>query len=62
MSEQQDGEVSEVASMDPDSAETPISDSDHVAGQPEQESGEPQEGEGTGPNARTGSPEQEKHY
>lgn len=62
MSEQSDGEVSEVTSLDPDSADTPISDSDHVAGQPDQESGDPQEGDETGPDAATGSPEQDKHY
>jgi len=47
------GQVSEVASLDPDSADTPISDSDAVAGYPESESGMPDEGRESGPNADT---------
>lgn len=67
MSDQQDGaeqgQVSEVTSLDPDAADTPISDADAVAGQPDQESGDVQEEpKEAGPNARSGSPEQEKHY
>jgi hypothetical protein len=54
-SEQESGQVSEVARLDPESADTPISDNDAVAGYPESESGMPDEGEETGPNARTGS-------
>ena len=46
----QDGQVSEVASMDPAAADTPISDDQAVAGYPDSESGRPQEGE-TGPDA-----------
>lgn len=49
------GQVSEVASLDPSEADTPISDNDAVAGYPDSESGSPDEGEETGPNARTGS-------
>ena len=52
---QDGGQVSEVGSLDPSAADTPISDSDAVAGYPESESGSPDEGEETGPNARTGS-------
>lgn len=48
--EQAGGQVSEVASMDPDAADTPISDDQAVAGYPDSESGRPEEGE-TGPNA-----------
>lgn len=56
MSEQRDGgEVSEVGRLDADDADTPLSDADHVAGYPESESGQPDEGEETGPDARTGS-------
>jgi hypothetical protein len=67
MIDQQDdaeqGQVSEVTSLDPDAADTPISDADAVAGQPGGESGEVQEEiKEAGPNARSGSPEQEKHY
>ena len=52
MSEQEDeGQVSEVVRLDPDEVDTPISDSDHVAGYPESESGEPDEGRETGPDA-----------
>lgn len=46
-----EGQVSEVQQMDPSHAETPISDDQAVAGQPEGESGQVQEGP-TGPNAR----------
>ena len=46
----QDGQVSEVASMDPAAADTPISDDQAVAGYPDSESGHAQEGE-SGPNA-----------
>ena len=46
----QDGQVSEVASMDPAAADTPISDDQAVAGYPASESGDAQEGE-SGPNA-----------
>jgi hypothetical protein len=52
MSEQADeGQVSEVARLDLDEVDTPISDSEHVAGYPESESGEPDEGRETGPDA-----------
>jgi hypothetical protein len=52
MSEQDDeGQVSEVVRLDDADADTPISDSEHVAGDPESESGEPDEGEETGPDA-----------
>jgi hypothetical protein len=58
MTEQHDsdegGQVSEVSAMDPSAADTPISDDQAVAGNPDGESGEVQEGR-TGPNARTGS-------
>jgi len=46
----QGGQVSEVASLDPAAAGTPISDDQAVAGYPASESGRPQEGE-AGPNA-----------
>lgn len=57
MSEQQpeEGQVSEVVRLDPEHAETPLSDSDHVAGYPDSESGQPDEGSETGPDAHTGS-------
>ncbi len=42
--------VSEVVRLDPDEAETPISDDQAVAGYPPSESGQPDEG-ATGPNA-----------
>jgi len=45
------GEVSEVGRLDPHEADTPISDSEAVAGYPESESGEPDEGRETGPDA-----------
>ena len=54
------GQVSEVTRLDPAAADTPISDSDQVAGYPESESGEPETGEEIGPDARTGS-EQRDH-
>ncbi|MGA8255094.1 MAG: hypothetical protein WB767_00815 [Nocardioides sp.] len=44
------GTVSEVASMDPAEADTPISDDQAVAGYPPSESGMPDEG-AAGPNA-----------
>lgn len=43
-------QVSEVASMDPAAADTPISDDQAVAGYPDSESGSPDEG-AAGPNA-----------
>lgn len=46
------GEVSEVASLDPAAADVPISDDQAVAGYPDSESGQPDEGP-TGPNANT---------
>ncbi len=46
----QDGQVSEVTSMDPAEADTPISDDQAVAGYPDSESGRPDAGE-AGPNA-----------
>jgi hypothetical protein len=51
--QQQDdeGQVSEVVRLDPEEAATPISDSEHVAGYPESESGQPDEGDETGPDA-----------
>jgi hypothetical protein len=48
---QDQGEVSEVGRLDPEEADTPISDNDAVAGYPESESGEPDEGRKTGPDA-----------
>ena len=45
------GEVSEVQRLDPEDADTPISDGDAVGGYPESESGEPAEGEELGPDA-----------
>lgn len=53
MSGDDKGQVSEVQRMDPADADTPISDSQAVAGQPDGPSGEVQEGP-TGPNAKTG--------
>ncbi|NYI11160.1 hypothetical protein [Nocardioides marinus] len=47
-----EGQVSEVQSMD--GADEPISDDQAVAGQPDGESGEVDEGP-TGPNSRAGS-------
>ena len=46
-----EGQVSEVVRLDPEEATTPISDSEHVAGYPESESGQPDEGDETGPDA-----------
>ena len=53
-----DTQVSEVASMDPELADVPISDDQAVAGNPDDESGEAQEGT-AGPQAlpRHGRPE-----
>ena len=52
MSEHEDeGQVSEVVRLDPEDADTPISDSEQVAGYPESESGMPDEGRESGPNA-----------
>jgi hypothetical protein len=45
-----DAQVSEVASMDPKVADVPISDDQAVAGNPDDESGDAQEGT-AGPNA-----------
>lgn len=45
-----DAQVSEVASMDPELADVPISDDQAVAGNPDDQSGEAQEGT-AGPNA-----------
>jgi len=49
------GQVSEVGRMDAADADTPISDDQAVAGQPEGESGHTDEGP-TGPNARMTEP------
>jgi hypothetical protein len=46
------GEVSGVTSLDPAAADVPISDDQAVAGYPDSESGQPDEGP-TGPNANT---------
>ena len=46
------GELSEVSSLDPAAADVPISDDQAVAGYPDSESGQPDEGP-TGPNANT---------
>ena len=54
MSADEQGQVSEVQRMDPQDADTPISDDQAVAGQPDGESGSVQEGP-TGPNARVAS-------
>lgn len=48
--EDEDAQVSEVASMDPGAADTPISDDQAVAGNPDDQSGQAQEGT-AGPNA-----------
>lgn len=53
--EQPGGQVSEVGRLDPADADTPISDDQSVAGQPDGESGETDEGP-TGPNARVNDP------
>lgn len=47
-----DGQISEVTNLDPSHAETPISDGDHIAGAPSEESGKVQEGNEVGPDAR----------
>lgn len=49
------GQVSEVGAMDASQADTPISDDQSVAGQPDGESGTTDEGP-TGPNARVDEP------
>lgn len=49
--EQQDGQVSEVQGMDAGEADTPIQPDQSVAGAPDAESGEVDEGP-QGPNAR----------
>jgi hypothetical protein len=49
--EEQDGQVSEVGALDPDEADTPIQPDQSVAGAPDAESGEVDEGP-QGPNAR----------
>ena len=49
------GQLSEVGRMDPADADTPISDDQSVAGQPDGESGRTDEGP-TGPNARVDEP------
>ena len=54
MSDDEQGQVSEVGAMDPADADTPISDGQSVAGQPDGESGEVDEGP-QGPNAPAGS-------
>jgi len=53
------GQVSEVQKMDPDDAETPISDSQSMAGQPEGESGRPDVGP-IGPGAKPAAEEKHK--
>jgi hypothetical protein len=53
--ETHDGELSEVQRLDPEKADTPITDGDQVAAYPPSESGQPDLGEETGPDARTGS-------
>ncbi len=50
-SDEQDGQVSEVSGMDPAEADTPIQPDQSVAGAPDAESGEVDEGP-QGPNAR----------
>jgi hypothetical protein len=52
MSEQRDGELSDVGRLDPEAAgNDPISPEDATSGYPASESGEPEEGT-AGPNAR----------
>ncbi|MGA8850998.1 MAG: hypothetical protein WB508_04690 [Aeromicrobium sp.] len=53
MSGDDEGQVSEVQKMDPADADTPISDSQAVDGQPDGPSDDVQEG-ARGPNAKTG--------
>lgn len=52
---QQDAQLSETVRLDPEDAGTPIADSEHAAGYPDSESGELDDGDETGPDARTGS-------
>ena len=49
--EPEEGQLSETVRLDPEETDTPISDTDHVAGYPESESGQPEEGNETGPDA-----------
>lgn len=51
MARDDEGQLSEVQRMSPEDADTPISDDQAVAGQPDGESGRAQEGP-TGPNAK----------
>ncbi|MBR7742921.1 hypothetical protein KC207_06425 [Phycicoccus sp. BSK3Z-2] len=51
MSRDDEGQVSEVQQMDEADADTPISDSQSAAGQPDAETGEPDVGP-AGPNAK----------
>jgi hypothetical protein len=53
--EPEDAELSEVQRLDPEKADTPITDSEQVAAYPPGGSGEPDVGRETGPDARTGS-------
>lgn len=46
--DQDEGQVSEVTNLDPERADTPISDTEQIGGQPDDEA---QEGEETGPDA-----------
>lgn len=46
------GQVSEVASLDPDSADTPISDDQSTAGQPDDAAADAPDVGPTGPNAK----------
>ena len=57
-----DGQVSEVSGLGTEKPGTPISDGDHVAGSPTGESGSPDEGEETGPDARSGSEDEDDWY
>lgn len=50
--EPSEGQVSEVSNLDPAEAGTPIDDGDHIAGAPSEESGQVQEGNEIGPDAR----------
>lgn len=50
----QDGQVSAVTNLDPTDADTPIDDGDSVSGSPSEESGRVEEGQETGPDARSG--------
>ncbi|WP_127479992.1 hypothetical protein [Nocardioides pantholopis] len=60
--EQSGGQVSEVASMDPAAADTPISDDQAVAGYPDSESGGADEPDEAGPNAKPGGNRSENTY